>query len=101
MSETIEERIRKLERQFDRFSAHFTSEMGNWKHLMDDVTRQLKSVREIVHGNGEKGINDKVRDLWLDYEMRKKSTQGYLDWIFRFVIMTAMTYIVWRITGWR
>lgn len=97
----FENRLRVLERQFDRFSAHFTSELGNWTNIMNEVTEQLKKIRQMIIGNGEKGINDKVRDLWDEHEIRKKSSQGYLDWTFRGLIMMAMTYVVWKVTGWR
>ena len=60
----INKRLLQIERQFDRFTAHFESEQGNWSRHMDDLIKNINKLMDSVYGaNSKPGLDERSRIL--------------------------------------
>ena len=58
-----------------------------------DIKKDISSFLKLWNGNGEPGIGFKVRTMWEYHQQMRKSTQGFVDWLFRAVVMILLTFI--------
>jgi len=67
-----------------------------YNHLaqnIEDLKVEVIKLRLLWQGNGKVGAGHKVNTMWDAFEVRRQSSQGMLDWIFRAVVMILITYI--------
>lgn len=72
--------------------------------IIEDIRRELSSeftplkdelmkFRILWHGNGNIGYKDKIERMWECYEKKARSTQGWIDWAFRLIIVLALGWL--------
>ena len=65
----------------------------NLDNKVSDIKDEVTKIRILFSGNGQLGITVKVNHMWEDYQAKKKSTQGWVDWGFRILILALMGWI--------
>ena len=63
------------------------------KDLKVEVKDELLKIRILLSGNGKLGLVAKVDTMWNDYQAKRKSTQGWLDWGFRILILALLSWL--------
>jgi hypothetical protein len=68
-----------------------------------DIDDKITKIDKLFNGNGniEDGIRYQIKILWLDYMQRKKTTMGWMDWMYRTIIGGMLIWVsgaaVWLI----
>ena len=59
------------------------------------ILEKIVNIDKLFNGDKdiEEGIRYKTQILWSDYQQRKKTTMGWLDWLYRTVIGIMLTWI--------
>lgn len=60
---------------------------------LQDVSKEIKSFVKMWNGNGTPGVGFQHQTMWEHYQRMKKSTQGFVDWLFRAVVMILLTFV--------
>ena len=69
----------------------------NKEHDINEIKEDVKKILKMFHGNGELGFTAKVHTLWENYNEKRKTNSGLMDWAFRGVITIIMGYIAVKI----
>lgn len=56
---------------------------------------KIDRIFYVLEGNGDirKGLRYQVQTMWEDYLTRKRTTMGWVDWIYRSAIGILLVYI--------
>lgn len=66
---------------------------GNLTKIVEEVKDEVLKIRLLWTGNGRVGAGHKVETMWEAYTQKKKSTQGWIDWAFRLLILLALGWL--------
>ena len=69
------------------------SETGGLKDVVAEIKDEVMKIRLLWTGNGKIGAGHKIDTMWNEFMIKKKSSQGLVDWAFRAVLMIFLTYI--------
>jgi len=58
--------------------------------IKDELKNATSKLMLIWVGNGQVGVKHKIDTMWISHERKQKSTQGWMDWGFRLVIVTML-----------
>ena len=61
---------------------------------VDDIKTEVLKIRLLWIGNGKVGAGFKIDTMWSDHLKKQKSTQGWMDWGFRLIIITMLGFIM-------
>jgi len=76
--------------------------------VFDKIIESEKKLSEKIaihekYLNGEKDIEEGLRYrnqiLWLDYQLRRKTTMGWIDWLYRGVMGIGMAWVSYKLLG--
>jgi len=73
------ERHKNLEEKFDKFERTITGEVAK--------------ITKLWTGNGAIGYKDKLERMWEDWTAKRKTSQGYMDWGFRILIIIILGWL--------
>jgi len=65
--------------------------------LISDLRKDVVIMGHIMHGNGKLGMAGKVETLWTRHELMQRTTMGWVDWLFRFVVGALLSYIAVKV----
>jgi hypothetical protein len=80
-------------------------EFCNKKH--ETILKKVADIDKSLNGDGniEDGLRYQTKILWLDYVQRKKTTMGWMDWLYRTIIGGMLVWVsgaaVWLIQNMR
>lgn len=60
---------------------------------LETLETKIDKLTKIIDGNGKLGLFAKVHIMWCE----RKSKNGLLDWAFRILIMTVISYIAVKV----
>lgn len=75
-----------------------TEEFCERKH--HEIIKKILEIDNALNGTGnsiEEGLRYRVQILWLDYQLRRKTTMGWIDWAYRAVLGVIVGYIAVRL----
>lgn len=61
---------------------------------LDCISIKLDDLTKTMNGNGKLGIAHKAQEAYNYMEHAKRSKNGWLDWLFRSIILLGMTAMV-------
>ncbi|NCD17745.1 MAG: hypothetical protein EOL91_10650 [Actinobacteria bacterium] len=67
---------------------------------IDKIINALDRISRIMDGEQQdlqKGMRYQVLTMWGDYLTRKKTSMGFLDWLYRAVIGVVVSWIAFKI----
>jgi len=59
----------------------------------EGVQDELMKIRILLSGNGDLGLVAKVNTMWEDYQAKKRTSQGWIDWGFRILILLLLSWL--------
>ena len=63
---------------------------NNLDDKVDIISDNVNKIRILFSGNGKMGYAQKIDRMWEVHERKSKSSQGWMDWGFRLVIVTML-----------
>jgi len=65
----------------------------NLSEKVDAIRDDIKDIRILWTGNGALGYKDKIQRMWEDWTAKRKTSQGYMDWGFRILIIIILGWL--------
>jgi len=60
---------------------------------VDEIKDEIYKIRLLWTGNGKIGAGFKIDTMWENHLKKQKSTQGWIDWGFRILILAMLSYL--------
>ena len=60
---------------------------------LESLEKKIDDIRIILLGNGKLGLVAKVQIMWEN----KKTRMGLLDWAFRIIILTVISFVAVKV----
>ena len=64
---------------------------------LQEIKTKLAHIEKLLKGNGVIGISEMARRAFEYMQASKKSKNGLLDWSFRIVILTLISFIAMKL----
>lgn len=80
--------------------AHCLRECLKRDEEIDKIIKALDRITKILdgeHQDMQSGMRYQVLTMWGDYLIRKKTSMGFLDWVYRAVIGVVVSWIAFKI----
>ncbi len=66
---------------------------GVVKELKEEMKEDMIKIKLLLSGNGKMGLAAKVETMWQDHQARRKTSQGWIDWTFRILILMLLSWL--------
>ena len=60
---------------------------------IDETKDEVIKIGILWNGNGKIGAGQKIDTMWRVYLQKQKSTQGWVDWAFRLIIVLVLGWL--------